>query len=141
MSKRVIKKYNICMVMLLLFAVVSSCKTRYITTEVPVVVEHTSVQHHTDIVRDTLLMRDSVYHFVKGDTTIIERWHHSVKVERVLVADTIRDTIPQVVTQRIAEVREVNRLRWWQSALMWLGMAAMLLVGIWLAWLAWRVRK
>ena len=129
------------MVILLLFAVVSSCKTRYITTEVPVVVEHTSVQHHTDIVRDTLLMRDSVWHYVQGDTTIIERWHHSVKVERVHVADTIRDTIPQVVTQRIAEVREVNVLRWWQSALMWLGMAAMLLVGIWLAWLAWRVRK
>lgn len=129
------------MVMLLLFAVVSSCKTRYITTEVPVVVEHTSVQHHTDIVRDTLLMRDSVWHYVQGDTCIIERWHHAVKVERVLVADTIRDTIPQVVTQRIAEVREVNVLRWWQSALMWLGMAAMLLVGIWLAWLAWRVRK
>lgn len=141
MSKRAIKKHNICMVMLLLFAVVSSCKTRYITTEVPVVVEHTSVQHHTDIVRDTLLMRDSVWHYVQGDTCIIERWHHAVKVERVLVADTIRDTIPQVVTQRIAEVREVNVLRWWQSALMWMGMAAMLLVGIWLAWLAWRVRK
>lgn len=117
------------------------CKTRYITTEVPVVVEHTSVQHRTDIVRDTLLMRDSIWHYVQGDTCIIERWHHSVKVERVMVADTIRDTIPQVVTQRIAEVREINVLHWWQSALMWLGMAAMLFVGIWLAWLAWRVRK
>ena len=124
---------------ILLLVALCGCKTRYVTTEVPVVVEHTSVQHHT--VRDTLLMRDSVYHYVQGDTTIIERWHHSVKVERVLVADTIRDTIPQVVTQRIAEVREVNVLRWWQSALMWLGMAAMLFVGIWLAWLAWRVRK
>lgn len=134
------KAFKITLLCALLCAL-CGCKTRYITTEVPVVVEHTSVQHHTDIVRDTLLMRDSVYHFVKGDTCIIERWHHAVKVERVLVADTIRDTIPQVVTQRITEVREVNRLHWWQSALMWLGMAAMLFVGIWLAWLAWRVRK
>lgn len=125
----------------ILLIVLCGCKTRYVTTEVPVVVEHTSVQHHTDIVRDTLLMRDSIWHYVQGDTTIIERWHHAVKVERVMVADTIRDTIPQVVTQRVAEVREVNRLHWWQSALMWMGMAAMLLVGIWLAWLAWRVRK
>ena len=77
--------------------------------------------HHTDIVRDTLLMRDSVYHFVQGDTCIIERWHHTVKVERVMVADTIRDSVPVVVTQRVTEVREVNSLRWWQSALMWAG--------------------
>lgn len=105
----------------ILLLVLCGCKTRYITTEVPVVVEHTSVQHRTDIVRDTLLMRDSIWHYVQGDTCIIERWHHSVKVERVMVADTIRDTIPQVVTQRVAEVREVNVLRWWQRALMWLG--------------------
>ena len=109
------------------------CKTRYVTTEVPVVVEHTSVQHHTDIVRDTLIMRDSVYHFVQGDTTIIERWHHSVKVERVLVADTIRDTVPKVVTQRVTEVREVNVLHWWQRTLMWAGsLAIVALVGLWL---------
>lgn len=105
----------------LLFALLSAlcgCKTRYVTTEVPVVVEHTSVQHHTDIVRDTLLMRDSIYHYVQGDTVRIERWHHTVKVERVMVADTIRDSVPVVVTQRVTEVREVNRLRWWQKALL-----------------------
>lgn len=106
---------------ILLLVILCGCKTKYITTEVPVVVEHTSVQHHTDIVRDTLLMRDSIWHYVQGDTCIIERWHHSVKVERVMVADTIRDTIPRVVTQRVTDVREVNVLHWWQKALMWSG--------------------
>lgn len=100
------------------------CKTTHTITEVPVVVEHTSVQHHTDIIRDTLVMRDSVYHYVQGDTVIIERWHHQVKVERVMVSDTLRDTVP-VVTQVVrTEVREVNRLRWWQHALMWFGIAS-----------------
>lgn len=109
--------------LLLLFAL-CGCKTTHTITEVPVVVEHTTVQHHTDIVRDTLMMRDSVYHFVKGDTVIIERWHHQVKVERVMVADTVRDTVPIITEITKTETKEVNHLYWWQHALMWLGIAS-----------------
>lgn len=102
----------------------SSCRTIEVTKEVPVITEHTSVQHHTDIIRDTLMMRDSIYHYVQGDTVIIERWHRTVNVNKIVVADTIRDTIPQVVTVSKTEIREVNKLRWWQKALMWLGAIA-----------------
>lgn len=111
---------GIAAMLLLLFAMVG-CKTVEVTKEVPVVAEHTTVQHHTDIVRDTLMMRDSIYHYVMGDTVIIERWHHTVNVNKVVVADTIRDTIPKVVTVTRTEVKEVNRLHWWQQALMWAG--------------------
>lgn len=102
----------------------SSCRTIEVTKEVPVITEHTSVQHHTDIIRDTLMMRDSIYHYVQGDTVIIERWHRTVNVNKIVVADTIRDTIPQVVTVSKTEIREVNKLRWWQKTLMWLGAIA-----------------
>lgn len=94
------------------------CKTRYITQEVPVVVEHTTTMHHTDIMRDTLLMRDSVYHFVQGDTVRIERWHHTVKVERVMVADTVRDSVPVVVTVTETKTIQTHALHWWQKALL-----------------------
>ena len=90
----------------------------------------THTQTHTDIVRDTLVWRDSVYHFVKGDTVIIEKWHHSLEVRKMVVADTIRDTIPKVVTATETRVREVNRMRWWQSALMWAGVVSLLGTGL-----------
>lgn len=98
-------------------ALLSGCKTTEIVREVPVVVEHTTTQHHTDIVRDTLLMRDSVYHYIKGDTTIIERWHHSIAVNKVMVTDTVHDTIPKVVTAtKVVTKTEPRAVQWWQVA-------------------------
>lgn len=105
----------------LMLLTMCGCKTIEVTKEVPVITEHTTEHHHTDIVRDTLLMRDSVYHYVQGDTVIIERWHHTINVNKMVVADTIRDTIPKIVTVTRTEVKEVNHLYWWQNALMFIG--------------------
>lgn len=119
-----------------LLSALCCCSPRVVTQEVPVMVEHTTTLTHTDIVRDTLVMRDSVYHYVQGDTCIIERWHHVAAVSKMMVADTIRDTVPQVVTVTRSEVREVNVVLWWQRVLMWLGGAA----AAGGALVAWRVR-
>lgn len=98
------------------------CSPRIVEIEKPVIVEQTHTQTHTDIVRDTLIMRDSVYHYVQGDTTIIERWHHTTQVTKVAVADTIRDTIPRVVTVTRTERVEVERkASLIERALMWAG--------------------
>ena len=97
------------------------CSPRIVEVERPVVVEQTHTQTHTDIVRDTLIWRDSVYHYVQGDTVRIERWHHSIAVNKMIVADTIRDTIPRIVTVKETVVQEVNRLHWWQEVLCWAG--------------------
>lgn len=100
----------------------SGCSPKVIEVEKPVIVEQTHTQHHTDIVRDTLIWRDSVYHYVQGDTTIIERWHHTTQVTKVAVADTIRDTIPRVVTVTRTERVEVERkASLIERALMWAG--------------------
>lgn len=98
------------------------CSPRIVEVEKPVVVEQTHTQTHTDIVRDTLIWRDSVYHYVQGDTVRIERWHHSIEVNKVMVADTIRDTIPKVVTVTRTERVEVERkASLIERALMWAG--------------------
>ena len=117
------------LVLLILSISCTSCRTIEVTKEVPVVTEHTTVQHHTDIVRDTLMMRDSIYHYVQGDTVIIERWHHMVNVNKVVVADTIRDTIPKIVTVTKTETKEVNKIHWWQKLLMLIGTATLLYGG------------
>ena len=101
---------------------IGGCSPRVVEVERPVIVEQTHTQTHTDIVRDTLIMRDSVYHYVQGDTTIIERWHHTTQVTKVAVADTIRDTIPKVVTVTRTERVEVERkASLIERALMWAG--------------------
>ena len=106
----------------------SGCSPKVIEVEKPVIVENTHTQTHTDIVRDTLVWRDSIYHFVKGDTVVIEKWHNTVRIERVGNTDTLRDTIPKVVTVTETRIVEKNVLRWWQKALMWAGIVG--IVGV-----------
>lgn len=104
----------------------SGCKV--IEKEVPVVVEHTSTQRTTDIVRDTLMMRDSVYHYVQGDTLRIERWHYTTRVEVVERTDTLRDSIP-VITE-VATTKEVAKpMAWWQKLFIGIGLVALGFVG------------
>ena len=94
--------------------------------EVPVVVtqEHTIESVKIDHIRDTLIQRDSVYHYIKGDTTIIERWHHTQGQSIVTRVDTLHiyDSVPYPVTttqiKEVTKVEEVNILKWWQKALM-----------------------
>ena len=93
---------------ILLILLAASCKTRYVTKEVPVVVEHTTERNHTEWRTDTLFHKDSVFVYQQGDTLrevrYVERWRYRDRV----VADTVRDTIPAITTIKTVEVREVN---------------------------------
>lgn len=117
----------------LIFAcfLICGCKgTKTITerVEVPVVVTQ---EHHTesvkiDHVRDTLIQRDSVYHYIQGDTVRIERWHYVQGTTNVVRVDTVHKTdsvqVPVVTTQTIEKRVEVPRpLSWWQKTLMIIG--------------------
>lgn len=96
--------------------------------EVPVVVTQ---EHHTestkiDIIRDTIRQRDSIYHYIKGDTTIIERWHYytnnnnSVRVDTLLKVDSVQ--VPVVTEKVITKTQEVAKpLKWWQKIFIVLG--------------------
>lgn len=100
----------------LLFSItMCSCKTVEVTKEVPVVTEKVSERNHVDIVRDTLYQRDSVYHYVQGDTVIIERWHRTVNINKTVVGDTIRDTIPKVVPVTVTKYVEKSKPPWYKK--------------------------
>ena len=106
--------------------------------EVPVVVtqEHTIESVKIDHIRDTLIQRDSIYHYTKGDTTIIERWHHVQGQSIITRVDTLHvyDSVPYPVTttqiKEVTKVEEVNVLRWWQKLLMGIGGIALVVVGL-----------
>lgn len=130
------------LIVFLLSLLMSGCRTRYITQEIPVVLHDrdsvVSVQHiHT---HDTLMMRDSVYHYVQGDTIRIERWHTLQAVNHIARIDTLWRVriVEQPVEVKTTEVKEVNRLRWWQKALMWLGAFT---IGIGGGMLYWKFRR
>lgn len=126
----------------LIFAcfLICGCKgTKTITerVEVPVVVTQ---EHHTesvkvDHVRDTLIQRDSVYYYVKGDTVRIEKWHYLQGTTNVVRVDTLHvyDSVPYPVRvdveKFITNTVEVEKpLKWWQKCLMWAGGIGILLL-------------
>lgn len=115
--------------------------------EVPVVVtqEHTLESVRIDHVRDTLIQRDSVYHYVMGDTTIIERWHHVQGITNVVRVDTVHKTdsvqVPVVTTKteyKKVEVEVERPLSWWQKTLMIIGGTSMIAL---LLLIAYKTRK
>lgn len=123
------------LLLLLLFGCKAQKEIQVERVEVPVVVtqEHTVEHTKIDYVRDTLIQRDSVYYFVKGDTTIIEKWHHTQGVTNIYKTDTLHifDSVPypvEVVHEKVVtKIEEVEKkLSWWQKAKM--GLGAMFLV-------------
>ena len=119
---------SMCIVIAIIFSLVvlllylCACKTQYKVVEVPRVVTQTNVEHHTNIVRDTVLRRDSVIIIQRGDTVYHETWHHMRAINRTYITDTVRDTIPQITTVTKTEVREVEKkLPSWQRLKMRLG--------------------
>lgn len=119
------------------------CKGKELVTErveVPVVVtqEHHTEQVRVDIVRDTIRQRDSVFYFVKGDTTIIERWHYytdkgqSVRVDTFLRVDSV--PVPVITERVVTKVEQVQKpLNWLQKTFIGLGGLSLVLCGLWLA--------
>lgn len=109
-----------------------SCKTQYKVIEVPKVVTQTNVEHHTNIVRDTILRRDSVIIIQRGDTIYHETWHNLQAINRTYITDTIRDTIPQIstITKTEIQVKEVEKkLTTWQKLKMKVGGWLIILFG------------
>lgn len=121
-----------------------SCKagktiTEYVEKPVIVTQEHHTESIKYDVIRDTLIQRDSIYHYIKGDTTIIERWHYlqgnssAIRVDTLIKVDSVQ--VPVVTERTITEVKEVERkLHWWQKWLMLLGGASLVAGGLWLVW-------
>lgn len=120
-------------------------KTLTERVEVPVVVtqEHTIESVRIDHLRDTLVQRDSIYHFVQGDTVRIERWHYLQGTTNVVRVDTVHVTdsvqVPVVTTQTIEREVEVPRhLSLAQKTLMIFGGVSMIAV---ILLIAYKTRK
>ena len=116
--------------LVVLALVCCSCRTKYITNteykEVPVVMHDTVAKNIWRI--DTTFVKDSVYFAVKGDTIYKERYNTKWRIK--VAHDTINKVLEKPVevlrTSIKTEIKEVNRIYWWQKVLMIIGGASMI---------------
>ena len=126
------------MVVLLLLAMLTSCKTRYVT----VPEYHKEYINRTDtfLRSDTLFRLDSVVIRQQGDTTVIEkiRWQnrfvnvYKVKTDTIIKTDSVR--VPYPVEKKLSK---------WQQLRLDFGGWAMLVLGMLVAGIgvSWAVRR
>ena len=123
---------------LLMLAVACSPKKQVTSqfVEVPVPVETVRTEYIHDTRIDSVFVKDSIDRWMKGDTMFIYKEH--TKYKYINKTDTVIriDTIPKIVkvetkSETIKEV-EVNHIKWYQSALMWIGGVVLLSLIIYL---------
>lgn len=103
----------------ILFMLLVSCSAQKQMIEVPVETIKTEYIHDTRV--DSIFVKDSVDRFVRGDTVFIYKEH--MKYRYLNKTDTIVrvDTIPKIVKLETVKEVEVNHIKWYQEALMWIG--------------------
>lgn len=120
---------------ILVIIALTSCKTvKYVdktivdSTEIAVPIINTKIEYRDRYLYDSIYVHDSVFTLIKGDTVYISKnkeTNHLVnKTNTVIKTDTIKVPveITKTVTRIEAQVKEVNKLYWWQKSLMYLGL-------------------
>lgn len=109
--------------------------------EVEIAGDSTSIQLAFDCPSDSLRspsVRQLSYNQGENPTAPRIEWH-VVRDTITLTAKTPKQvvhTVEKVITKEIPRevkvVREVNRLSWWQTTLLWVGGCSLLAIGLWL---------
>lgn len=97
----------------------ASCAAQKQIIEVPVETVKTEYIHDTKI--DSVYVRDSIDRWREGDTVFIYKEH--TKYKYLNKTDTIVrvDSIPKIIKVETVKEVEVNHIKWYQKALMWIG--------------------
>lgn len=104
-----------------------SCKSTTYTAE-STDQSSVNIEYRDRLVYDSLYIKDSVYVYVKGDTIVKYKEKYDTRI--VHVTDTVIrvDTLITTVTNMEVQVKEVNRLHWWQKCLMYLGLVMLMVI-------------
>ena len=117
----------------------TSCRTvKYIdrtvvdSTEIAVPVTNTKIEYRDRFLYDSIYVHDSIFTLIKGDTVYIsnnkETNHLVNKTNTIVKTDTIKVPveITKTVTKTEIQIKEVNRLYWWQKGLIYLGLIVLI---------------
>lgn len=117
----------------------TSCRTvKYIdrtvvdSTEIAVPITNTKIEYRDRLLYDSIYVHDSIFTLIKGDTVYISKNKETNrlvnKTDTIIKTDTIK--IPIEITKTVAkteiQVKETNKLYWWQKSLMYLGLSVLI---------------
>lgn len=107
-------------------------KTVIDSTEIAVPITNTKIEYRDRLLYDSIYVHDSIFTLIKGDTVYIyknkETNYLINKVNTFIKTDTIKVpiTITKTVTKTETQVKEVNKLYWWQRVLICLGLTVLI---------------
>ena len=102
---------NLVFIVIIIFLLSACSSTKFV--KVPVEVIKKEYIHNTRI--DSVYIKDSIDRWQKGDTLYITKWH--TKYKYIINTDTITKVVTVVEEKKV----EINKLKWYQSTLMWIG--------------------
>lgn len=115
------------LIAILVFICASCTTTKYVDKPVPV--ETVRTEYINQLYRDSIFIHDSIDRYIKGDTVYQLKYKYIYKY--LNRTDTIvkTDSIEVPVEVKTVEVKEVNKIKGYQSFLMCLGTIFIILLG------------
>lgn len=109
-------------VMLLVLSLIGCTPTKQII-EVPIEVVKT--EYVNKLHKDSIYIHDSIDRYINGDTVYLYKYkyiyQYLTKVDTIVQIDSIDRPV------RVTEIKEVNKLKWYQTTLIWIGVLSILL--------------
>ena len=113
----------------------TSCKTvKYVdrtiidSTEIEVPITNTKIEYRDRFLYDSIYVHDSIFTLIKGDTVYVSKNKETNrlvnKTDTIIKTDTIKVPVEvtKTVTKTEVQIKETNKLYWWQKGLMYLGL-------------------
>ena len=113
------------LIAILIFFCVSCTTTKYVDR--PVTVETVRTEYINQLYRDSVFVHDSIDRYISGDTVYQYKYKYIYKYLNRTDTVVKTDSIEVPVEVKTVEIKEVNKLRWYQSSLMWIGGLALLI--------------
>ncbi len=114
------------LIAILIFIVVSCTTTKYVDR--PVLVETVRTEYVNQLYKDSIFVHDSIDRFISGDT--VHQYKYKYIYKYFNRTDTVvkTDSIEIPVEIKTTEVKEVNRIKGYQSFLMYFGFVFILIL-------------
>lgn len=114
------------LIAILIFIVVSCTTTKYVDR--PVLVETVRTEYVNQLYKDSIFVHDSIDRFISGDTVYQYKYKYIYKYFNRTDTVVKTDSIEVPVEIKTTEVKEVNRIKGYQSFLMCFGSVFILIL-------------
>lgn len=114
------------LIAILIFFCVSCTTTKYV--DKPITVETVRTEYINQLYRDSVFVHDSIDRYISGDTVYQYKYKYIYKYLNRTDTVVQTDSIEVPVEVKTTEIKEVNKLRWYQTTLMWVGGLSLLIL-------------